>query len=775
MLVYLVCIILLRGGFGKDMPDYLDYGGQNMPDGFDYMVQNMPENLYYTGFTPPEYVDQKMPKIPEYVDQEMPEIPDYTDQEMPDVPGQSCDDACQLESLLGETYEKTVESEAHDESMDYSLRNDFEYTDSQDNQQIKKPHKPRPQKSQDFSGQYFLGNILGYGIPLFQTKSILGFSQVFSGLSTIINSQKMQNKKGKAYKKSAVHAEPSIKPYDNTKEGYFAAQLFSLIGNIKCCKEQCSPFTDSWQNGKNAITTMFTNLTIASEKSGISAISDDLSTLKKVMKNIFALLKTTNLYDKYMIKRGIMNAIESRPDCKDIHMDSAHIFPELRASCNIYNDGAVDYAGESWDDITSYSRVSGDEQLLDYFREDDHLQIFHAEWHARNGRRGGKLRMRERFWYMHGQMLTRYRMERKIAGLPEVKPLNAHSGTFRTFYDTERGEVRSLEGFQRSSISCSLTDKAIRTLNHHMDIIRPTRNYNRTIEQFASIVETGYHNIGHNEVGKYCVYDPHVKKPNVLYSPLVNARDPVFFRWHWEVESLFLTFLKTLQPQSQQEILPPSGVIVEDVTLESCNRSNVVETFWETYDGNKYRLNHQNYTLRIRLSNKSERQGKIIVRVYIFLEDARDYQPIELDKFVCTLRGNQIEEITRNSAESSLAWKKRDDGKWIDRCGWPSNLQLPKGSPTGTPFRLVAMVHDPTDPHVNIGVNSTYSQVLCGGHEWDTDLVEDGRIMGFPFSKRWWNNKEKSKVLNNENSHFGNVTKMFTIRHMGIGNQGDCW
>ena len=27
-------------------------------------------------------------------------------------------------------------------------------------------------------------------------------------------------------------------------------------------------------------------------------------------------------------------------------MDSAHIFPELRASCNIYNDGAVDYAGE---------------------------------------------------------------------------------------------------------------------------------------------------------------------------------------------------------------------------------------------------------------------------------------------------------------------------------------------------------------------------------------------------------------------------------------------
>jgi len=129
--------------------------------------------------------------------------------------------------------------------------------------------------------------------------------------------------------------------------------------------------------------------------------------------------------------------------------------------------------------------------------------------------------------------------------------------------------------------------------------------------------------------------------------------------------------------------------------------------------------------------------------------------------------GNQKEEITRNSADSSLAWKKRDDGKWIDQCGWPSNLQLPKGSPTGTPFRLVVMVHDPTNPHVNIGASSTYSQVLCGGHEWDTDLVEDGRIMGFPFSKKWWNNKEKSKVLNNKNSHFGNVTKIITIRHMG--------
>jgi len=169
MLVYLVCIILLQGGFGEDISDYLDYGGQNVPDGFDY-----------TGFTPPGYVDQKMPKIPEYVDQEMPEIPDYNDKEMTDVPGQSCDDACQLESLLGETYGNTVESEAHDESMDYSLRNDFEYTDSQDNQQIKKPYKSRPHKSQDFSGQYLLGNILGYGIPLFQTKSILGkgFSQV---------------------------------------------------------------------------------------------------------------------------------------------------------------------------------------------------------------------------------------------------------------------------------------------------------------------------------------------------------------------------------------------------------------------------------------------------------------------------------------------------------------------------------------------------------------------------------------------------------------------
>jgi len=716
-----------------------------------------------------------------------------------------CDYTCQLERALGEDIETTPElkSGSQDYGSDFSSSAD----DSLDLELIDHPEVSTTQQkpSSGWKLPDFLGP-LGFG-SLSSIKKLCGDSEYqpnqepqsstykmlkgiikgsedpsarnnnfFQGALDYVNnvfsymlSQPKEDKKNYIKPISTVTKAPEHKPsYECSQLGTVAEYLACSIGNLDCCREDCSPFTDKWHVDKNAVSSLFENLTSVSENHGYGAMSNDRETLANIVKDLMSILKTKDLYNKYMIKRGIMYAISTRPDCEDVNLNAAHIFPQLIATCNVFpdesEDGAMDYAGETWNEVSTFTRVEGNERLLDYFREDDNLHRFHSSWHSNNHVRGSST-MRERFWYMHSQMMARYRIERRVAGVSGVQPLNSRSGTFSSYYNVRAGNDQRLRSFSSNRRTCRLRSGSNNNLNRQKSQLAANRRRGRSIERFAGEVERGYHVTGHSNTGAQCAVGG---SRGIMVSPVVSARDPLFYRWHWEVDLIFQTFLRTLGSHSRQAVAPPTGVKVEDVNMASCNRHNVVHTFWERYRGNTYRLNHQSYSLNIRLSNASGSRGKVIIRVFLFLESALSWYPIELDKFVYTLRGQQSETVTRRDTDSSLSEKGRDD------CGWPRNLALPKGSLGGTHFRLVAMVNNPTSQRVSIGESTQYSQVLCGRNSWDRGMVEDGRIQGFPFSQNWWSNNEKLRVIRNQNSDFGNVAKVVTIVHRGIGSRGNC-
>merc|ERR1719239_1908783 len=352
---------------------------------------------------------------------------------------------------------------------------------------------------------------------------------------------------------------------------------------------------------KDAISSLFYNLTSVAETHGFAAIPNDKTTLTNVVKDLMPILKTKNLHDKYMIRRGIMTAVATRSDFESVHPNAVHIFPQLEATTNIFSDDssdeAMDYAGESWSEVSTSSRVRGDEQLLDYFREDDMLHVFHSAWHSDNNRQ--RHRMRERFWYMHSQMLNRYQIERRVAGMSALRPLNSRSGTFPSSYNARSGNIRSLRQFVSNRRTCRFSRRTINQMNREISMLAPNRNRGRSIERFAGEVEEGFHVIGHNAIGAGCVTGRGV---GVMNDPRASGRDPLFWRWHWEVENKFSSFLGTLRPHSRRAVIPPTGVRVEDVNITSCNKNNVVQTYWERYRGNRYRLNHQSCSNCVKLT-----------------------------------------------------------------------------------------------------------------------------------------------------------------------------
>jgi len=732
-------------------------------------------------------------------------------QEMPDISAEvgisaeaaECDYTCELERALGEDIESTpdLQSGSQDNGSDFSnsADNSLEQDDLPKvsiNQQepssgwnmldllgplgfgfssIKNNYgdsENHPSYQQPQSGTYNIlkGIIKGSEDPSSDNNNFYKgvLDSVYNVFSYMLSQQKKKKENDVKPILTVTKAAKQKPAYECSILGTVAEYMACSIGNLKCCREDCSAFTDEWHMDMDAVSSLFVNLTSVSENHGYGVMNNDRENLANIVKDLMSILKTKDLYNKYMIKRGIMYAVTTRPDCEDVNLNAAHIFPQLSATCNVFEDEskdeAMDYAGESWNEVSTFTRVEGNERLLDYFREDDNLQRFHSSWHSNNHVRGSRT-VRERFWYMHSQMINRYRIERRVAGISDVRPLDSRSGTFSSYYNVRAGNNGRLRRYSSNRRTCRLSSGDNRQLSSRKSSLAANRRRGRSIERFAGEVESGYHVTGHSSTGSRCAERG---SGGIMVSPVASARDPLFYRWHWEVDLIFQTFLRTLGSHSRQEVSPPTGVKIEDVNMASCNRNNVVHTFWERYRGNSYRLNHQTYSLNIRLSNASGSRGKVIIRVFLFLENALNWYPIELDKFVYTLRGQQSETVTRRDTDSSLSDKNRDD------CGWPRNLALPKGSLGGTRFRLVAMVNNPTSQGVSIGERTQYSQVLCGRNSRDRGMVEDGRIQGFPFSQSWWNNNEKLQVIRNQNSDFGNVAKVVTIVHRGIGSQGNC-
>ena len=249
------------------------------------------------------------------------------------------------------------------------------------------------------------------------------------------------------------------------------------------------------------------------------------------------------------------------------------------------------------------------EDRLDYWREDPLINEHHEHWHlvypaaGRPSPRGAggvqKLgdRHGELFAYMHQQMLARYDAERLAAGLERVEPFSDFSGAIPQGYCP--GELRLWDGdtwyvFRGRPAGVSLSDldpdgpfarrrgAKLSELSRFRDLLveaakssRFTGLDGRPVDA-STLGDTVEANIGAVDFSRkpeenHAVYgnlhnDGHIhfmswdnaSVGGVMGSTTAAVRDPIFWRWHKEIDRIF---------ESWQETQPPYDLHLPDVRI----------------------------------------------------------------------------------------------------------------------------------------------------------------------------------------------------------------
>lgn len=232
------------------------------------------------------------------------------------------------------------------------------------------------------------------------------------------------------------------------------------------------------------------------------------------------------------------------------------------------------------------------EDKLNYFREDPAFNEHHERWHVvyPNGgipyldTDGKTIRYRERdrhgemFIYMHQQMIAHYDANRLAHGLEKVIPFDFSTpievgydpGTFvQVFGDSQYSPRRAnwtvlpeLYGYSvvhqqlfidrlRRTAAAGFITLDHKTIRLNADLLGlMIESLGGSVEQFGS-VKTFYgnvHNLGHNLISN--VSDTGTEVPlGVMCQTATAVRDPVFFRWHKQVDDFNFTWQETMPPE----------------------------------------------------------------------------------------------------------------------------------------------------------------------------------------------------------------------------------
>ena len=481
------------------------------------------------------------------------------------------------------------------------------------------------------------------------------------------------------------------------------------------------------------------------------------------------------------------------------------------------------------------------ENKLDWWREDIQLSEHHANWHAYypfpkkldpNQRRG------ELFAYMHEQMLARYDFERFAVGLPPVvpygpgiywdKPLpegyNIEIHRFsprpgnmnipdrilfpkRSYFmikDMELHKERLLDAVARKKFLDSNGDRVPVTMD----------GLGCTVEADGNSVNPEYygslHNMGHVVISM--MNDPDRRygiHKGPMYQQYTAARDPVFFRWHKFIDSIFEAWRQQLKPRSLDSFkLADMSLSVEKVSVvtESNEDINGLPTenylytkmtkqtftvYWaknttiaenkehdkkkkhkkpyEKRYGNYPTLKHfafdYHFTIALKKIDDSDiNTFKLMFRVFIAPEtevtnlNIRRRHFVELDSFVHEIKWDpskkgdtQTFDITRKSKDSTVAMQPIPSTQDISEgnlgnpkpfcgCGWPLNLLVPRGTPTGMKADLFVLVTDWREDAYDGYAELTSGSAYCGKSRLP---YPDKKPMGYPFDRNFIFRKDK--------------------------------
>ncbi|KAL7300486.1 hypothetical protein TKK_0006488 [Trichogramma kaykai] len=519
-------------------------------------------------------------------------------------------------------------------------------------------------------------------------------------------------------------------------------------------------------------------------------------------------------------------AILHRPDTKHLSVPQlAEIFPDKYMESSIFHrareEANVVPAGSRTpiEIPLDYTATDADpEHRVAYWREDVGVNLHHWHWHlvypfdgprvAVNKDRRGEL-----FYYMHRQIMARYNIERLCNGLPQVSRLNNFREPIPEAYfpkldqqvagrawparpsgfvlsdinrpaDSLRFDIGDLERY-RDRILEAIQSRQARLASGgtvRLDEERGIDILGNMIE--ASILSpdiTYYgdlHNLVHMAIS-FC-HDPDhrfLESFAIMGDATTAMRDPVFYRWHAFVDSLFTLFKDSLPAYTTQQLVFP-GVSVSDVRVNSPGSNpNTLNTHWSKSDVELSRgldftprgstlarlqhLNHDDFTYTIVVNNTNNREVQGTVRLFMapkFDETGRQMSfndqrmlMIEMDKFTWTLnRGQNV--ITRQSVDSALTIPfeatfrnleanrpNSSDLQSFDQfnfcgCGWPQHMLVPKGTRQGYPMDLFVMVSNFEQDRVNqaqpTGCRDGVS--FCGLRDLK---YPDARAMGYPFDR----------------------------------------
>jgi tyrosinase len=347
------------------------------------------------------------------------------------------------------------------------------------------------------------------------------------------------------------------------------------------------------------------------------------------------------------------------------------------------------------------------EHRLWYFREDVGINLHHWHWHlvypfdgvrqlVQKDRRG------EIFYYMHQQIMARYKSERLSNNLgdinrfrnfrepipegyfPKLDTLVANRAwparpdrTAPTNLIREADDIRldiSVMETSMQRFNKAVQDGFVITPNNQRIPLDETTG----IDMLGNMMESSilspnrdfYGNL-HNSMHNIIAYshDPdhrHLENFGVIGDSTTAMRDPVFYRVHAQVDDMFQAHKVKLNPYTVQQLTFPGISIASLQVQQNQGRANALNTFWQQSDVNLSRgldfvprgdvfarfthLQHVPFNISMNINNNSGANRRGMARIFMAPRNGFNRQPmnfndqrlfmIEIDKFIvqCELK-----------------------------------------------------------------------------------------------------------------------------------------
>lgn len=410
-------------------------------------------------------------------------------------------------------------------------------------------------------------------------------------------------------------------------------------------------------------------------------------------------------------------------------------------------------------------------------------------WNTRHG---------ELFAYMHQQLLARYDAERLCFDLPPVAPLKNFSGAIAEGYPGSGPIQHFTADSEPIRLAARSAGKTIKDITDSNFLDRPGRlvanqhAFGERLLNLATNVDEGFKFNGINELAERIEPTARFQSPyfgayhndghlllslnsdgnggkGPLFWEAAAIKDPIFYRWHRNIDNIFEAYEETLPPHVFRR-LPSIEIVSAKVISENAVDVLMTEVNTLSYPLGPTANYHYNYishdpfSIEVRLKNKQKFAQSCVMRFFICpTEQVHDRKFwIEMDKWLVEVPGETTAKLSRSDRDFSTVRRPIVDKADIEAarvdinrgstnclCGWPYTMLVPRGKEDGMAFTAFYMITPGEDVDGHTQAGDSY----CGRKN---EEYPDKREMGFPFNRRM------SSKLENIVSKPGSYGQFFT-------------